>query len=136
MFVENTPLFGLIRDRLAWLTQRQRVLAENVANADTPNYRPHDLQSFSETLRAGSSEADLRLVRTNKHHLDSASISPNAQSEEINARRVYETTPSGNGVVLEEQMAKINETAISHRLATQLYRKYLSFAKMAASPRD
>jgi len=136
MFVENTPLFGLIRDRLAWLTQRQRVLAENVASADTPNYRPRDLKSFSETLRAGSNEAGLRLVRTSQGHLDSRDGSSSAQSDEISATRVYETSPSGNGVVLEEQMAKINETAISHRLATQLYRKYLGFAKMAASPRD
>ena len=40
-------------------------------------------------------------------------------------RDPYETAPAGNAVVLEEQMAKLNHTAVSHRLASELYRKHL-----------
>ena len=46
-------------------------------------------------------------------------------------RRPFETATNGNAVVLEEQMAKINETQISHDLTTQLYKKHLNMIRMA-----
>ena len=46
-------------------------------------------------------------------------------------RRPFETMPNGNAVVLEEQMAKVNETQINHNLMTQLYKKHLNMIKMA-----
>jgi flagellar basal-body rod protein FlgB len=46
-----------------------------------------------------------------------------------------ETSPNGNSVVLEEQMAKLSETEISHRLTTNLYKKHLNMLKMAIGGR-
>ncbi len=51
------------------------------------------------------------------------------------AQRVDEVAPAGNAVDLEEQMAKVNETAIAHNLTTQLYRKYLNLVRIAATAR-
>jgi flagellar basal-body rod protein FlgB len=42
MDVSTTDLFGLAERKLNWLEGRQRVLAQNIANADTPNYQSHD----------------------------------------------------------------------------------------------
>ena len=46
MELTNLPVFGLIRQRMNWLNQRQEVIAQNVANADTPDYRAQDLKAF------------------------------------------------------------------------------------------
>ena len=43
MPISDIPIFSMLRTRMQWHQERQRVLAENVANADTPNYRPRDL---------------------------------------------------------------------------------------------
>ena len=46
MELTDLPMFGLLRNRMNWLGQRQEVLAQNVANADTPNYSSRDLKAF------------------------------------------------------------------------------------------
>ena len=38
MFLGDSPIFSMMKERMYWLSDRQRVIAENVANADTPNY--------------------------------------------------------------------------------------------------
>ena len=43
-------LFDLAERRLAWTDQRRGVLAQNIANANTPGFKPHDLKSFAATL--------------------------------------------------------------------------------------
>ena len=127
-----SPL-GPIKQRLAWLDQRQRVLAGNIANADTPGYRPRDLQplAFRDAVRR---ETPSHLAVTDARHLAGATPRPTlfAETEQPD---VTEVTPAGNAVDLEEQMAKVNETAVSHKLTTQLYRKYLGLVRMAASAR-
>ena len=40
MGITDIPIFSMLRTRMQWPQERQRVLAENVANADTPKYRP------------------------------------------------------------------------------------------------
>jgi flagellar basal-body rod protein FlgB len=37
---DDIPLFGMLKSRLGYLTERQKLVAQNVANADTPGYRP------------------------------------------------------------------------------------------------
>ena len=43
MAISNIPLFSMLRTKMHWHQERQRVLAENVANADTPRFQPRDL---------------------------------------------------------------------------------------------
>lgn len=132
MDLATTPLFGLMRERMAWLGQRQRVLAENIANADTPRFRPSDIAPFVPPGDQTAVRAAAALSRTHAGHIAPAGGQARGAAEE-RARTVYEATPSGNAVVLEEQMAKVNETAIAHRLAAQVYRKYLGLVRLAAS---
>lgn len=127
-----TAPFGALKQRLAWLSQRQQVLAQNIANSDTPGYVPHDLKPlrFDEALR---STAGLAPTVTDARHL-AGMRQPEVFTVEEQQDPV-ETTPDGNAVDLEEQMAKLNETQVAHKLATQLYRKYLGMIRMAAGSR-
>ena len=121
-------LFSLLARRLDYLDQRQSVLAENIANADTPDYRARDLQPFARYL-AGSAPARLELASTQPGHL--AGARGPAAAGVGPAAGVYETTPSGNAVNLEEQMIEMTRNAADHQLALNLYRKHAAMIRSA-----
>jgi flagellar basal-body rod protein FlgB len=62
MPISDLPILSVLRTRMQWHQERQRLLAENVANADTPNYRARDLvpPDFEHALRS----AAISLART------------------------------------------------------------------------
>lgn len=130
MDLDKSALFGAVKSRLGWLTQRQEVLSQNIANADTPRYRETDLKpfQFKEILR--QEKIQLNMDVTSGSHL------PGRRKRirdfaEATVRQPFETAPNGNTVILEEQMAKVNETQAKHKLVTQLYKKHLSMIVMA-----
>ena len=45
------PLMTAIKSRLQYHQSRQKLLAENVANADSPGYKPRDLKPISRAVR-------------------------------------------------------------------------------------
>lgn len=128
------PLFAASRQRLAWLDRRQEVLAHNVANADTPGYRPRDIEPFAFEAVVRRQGERLALQVSDDGHRTGTQRSEAAFGD-ASQRRPYETAPAGNAVILEEQMAKVNETALAHDAATGLYRKYLGMIRLAIGER-
>ena len=70
MDVIDIPLLSMLKERMAWLSQRQDVLSQNVANADTPGYTARDLKpvDFEQALKRTSTQqfrgrADDRPIR-------------------------------------------------------------------------
>ena len=130
MELTKLPVFGLMRERMNWLNQRQGVIAQNVANADTPKYPSQDLKAFDfrDVIRQNSPKSrQVSVMMTKPAHIPGSrgQRGPSSFKEE-NVRRPYETAPDGNQVVLEEQMIKMNETVTNHNLITRIYRKQLS----------
>ena len=130
MSFNNITLFATARKRLDWLTQRQEVLAQNIANSDTPKYRASDLKryKFHEILRRESMQ--LNMSASEGQHLlgQRKRLRDFAEHKE---RSPYETAPNGNSVVLEEQMAKVNESQINHLFTTNIYKKHIKLFMMA-----
>ncbi|ESR26786.1 Flagellar basal-body rod protein FlgB [Lutibaculum baratangense AMV1] len=112
---------------MSWLQQRQDVLAENVANADTPRYAARDLESLDLSKYVNEGRK-IRPVRTDVSHmtLDSAGGAPRIVSTSS-----FETTPSGNSVALEEEMMKVAQTQMDYQLASGLYARSVSVLKTA-----
>jgi len=133
MNLEKIPLFAALTERMKWLTARQKVLSQNVANADTPNYRSKDLKplEFREMI-AQPEEQRVRIHRTNGAHIHVDEIKK--YETQVN-RDVSETSPTGNAVILEEEMMKVAETQIQYELTTSLYRKNLGMLKTALGRR-
>jgi flagellar basal-body rod protein FlgB len=127
----NTPFFGMLRARLDQLSERQRLIAENIANASTPGYRPRDVDTagFERMLASAAGGRGVTLVRTDPGHM-----APGGGSAEVRivTRDDSETTIDGNAVVLEEQMARAAETRMQFETGIALYQKGLELVRMAA----
>jgi flagellar basal-body rod protein FlgB len=124
----SIPLFRAMAKRMSWLGEREKVLAQNVANADTPGYVPQDLkqQSFRDLL-GGSVRPTL--AATNAKHFTSSARAAGGFATAVD--KGAETTPSGNRVSLEQEMMKVGETATQHHLVTSLYRRQLGMLRAA-----
>lgn len=129
MSIGNSVIFGMMHQKMDWLGQRQRVLAQNIANADTPDYRARDLEqlSFKDTVSRENMQVALRV--SDPQHV--ALPEQNDRFRADDASAVYETSIDENSVVLEEQMIKISETAGEFNMATNIYRKYLALHRAA-----
>ena len=123
-------VFSMLGKRLDWLNMRQRVLATNIANSDTPNFVPRDLaeSQFKRVLR--NQLAPINTVTTNRGHIRAeASRGPSARAQQQDG--TWETSPSGNAVIMEEQLIKISKTQSDHQLITNLYRKHMDMFLIA-----
>ena len=131
MPVTDLPLFSMLKTRMYWLNERQKVLAENVANADTPGFRGHDLKQldFHEALR---STGDVKLATTAPGHIGG---STGTSQFPMDNRGGFETTPRGNAVVLEDEMMKVAQTQMDYQAATALYSRSLGLIKTALGRR-
>ena len=118
---------------MAWLVQRQKILAENIANADTPGYVPKDLKQVDFSRQVAAAQRKIRVVSTREGHT-SPKVS-NASFRANEQRDPYEIAPAGNAVVIEEQMMKVAETQIDYQMMTSIYKKNIGFIKMALGKR-
>jgi flagellar basal-body rod protein FlgB len=125
----NIPLFRAMAQRMSWLGERQQVLAQNVANVDTPGYTPQDLKAPDfRSLLAGTSSR-LALATTERGRIGSGSSTQ--ASFRAEPQRGGERTPSGNAVSIEDEMMKVSQTATDYALTTNLYKRHLGMLKAA-----
>jgi flagellar basal-body rod protein FlgB len=109
-------IFELAERRLGWIDTRQRLLAQNIANADTPNYVPRDIQPFSAVLDS----LPMQAVRTNPMHL-AAFATPST----LQAIRPAQRSPDGNAVSVETELTKVADDESQQSLVTNLWKSYL-----------
>jgi len=130
MDLKKLPLFDLMARRMSWLAQRQEVLAQNIANANTPDYTPQDLKpmSFGEEMKR---LAPVDPERTSELHMAGTVVRKPTPFRSVDQRKRYEVAPDGNSVVVEEQMVKVAETQMDYQLVTNLYRKHVDMIKTA-----
>jgi flagellar basal-body rod protein FlgB len=128
--ITDLPLFSMLRTRMQWHQERQRLLSENVANADTPNFRSRDLAPL-QFNRSMPKLTALGLDRTEAGHIASSegSSSPTSRSGG------YEVRPTGNPVNLEDEMIKVAANQMDYQAATTLYTKSLGLIKTAIGKR-
>ena len=133
MGIDDIPLFSNLRGRLGWLAERQRVVAQNVANADTPGYAARDLARPTDFADALSGANRLAMARTSASHIPTA---PGATTSPFIIERTpdSETTPDGNSVVVEEQMLRMAESRMEYDAAIGFYQKSMQMLRMAARP--
>ncbi len=130
MGLMDMPVFSALTDKMRWHQTRQGLLAENVANAETPGYRGRDLKQYDYAARAGAgSMASVTTSATQPMHF---SVSSQGGGP-FDAQRManFEITPEGNGVTLEDEMMKVTTNMMDYQAATTLYQKSVRILRVA-----
>lgn len=127
MAISDLPILSMLRTRMQWHQDRQRVLAENVANADTPRFRPRDLVPLDLSQQAKSAGA-ITLARTDTGHVG---LPSGSSAHAARAQTATEARPAGNAVSLEDEMMKVAANQMDYQAATALYSRSLGLIKIA-----
>jgi len=130
----NLSVFQRLNSRMHWLSKRQSVLAENVANANTPGYKPRDLkaQSFESAMAAvpSSSPPAAAAPSSPKHFKLLASASrPDVRERQDD----MDPSITGNAVDIESELKKSSDTALEYQTMAHLYRKHMEMLRMAVA---
>jgi len=126
MQIGGISLFQALGEKMRWHQERQGVLAENIANADTPGYVERDLEAFSfgEEL---SSVVSLTMSTSSPIHMQATS--GGGRFGDLSAP--FEVTPSGNAVTLEDEMMKVSGNDMDYQAVTTLYTRSMRLLKIA-----
>jgi flagellar basal-body rod protein FlgB len=128
MAITDIPLFSMLRTRMQWHQERQRILAENVANADTPKFQPRDLAP-PQLERPQQVASLLTLTRTDDAHIGASQ--GGGSKFETSGAAAFNVRPSGNAVNLEDEMIKVASNQMDYQQATTLYARSLGLIKTA-----
>jgi len=130
MGLADLPLITALTEKMKWHQTRQGLLAENVANAETPGYRGRDLKAFGfqEHMR-NLSVTRIATDVTHAGHIAAAG----SGADGFGARRInnFEITPEGNGVTLEDEMMKVTSNQMDYQAATTIYTRSLKLIRTA-----
>ena len=135
MPISDIPIFSMLRTKMQWHQERQRVLAENVANADTPEFRPRDLKplDFGRDGRGpGQMRGQIALASTNPAHITGSAASSAFATERPNK---YDVRPAGNAVNLEDEMMKVAGNQMDYQAAISLYSRSMGLFRTAMGKR-
>lgn len=126
MAIADIPILSMFRTKMQWHQERQRILSDNVANSDTPNYRPRDLvapkfDSFAPVATAPS------LTRTVSAHQAGSDDVETFQRTDSG----FQIRPAGNAVSLEDEMIKVANNQMDFQTVSTLYTKSLALLKTA-----
>lgn len=114
--LSNVKLLNVMSAMAKHAAGRHAVIADNIANSDTPNYEAKDLQPFADVF----------------HQAEKTGLRP----QDIAAKTVVMDTgnaasPNGNTVSLEQQMMLSTQNKADHDMALAVYKKTMDMMKMA-----
>jgi flagellar basal-body rod protein FlgB len=133
MKIDDIPLFAMLRSRLGYLSQRQVVISQNVANSDTPGYASRDLKpfTFDAKLMAQGAVVGMQSTTNPAHMMPAKSRLGGASAFRSTRASVSETTLDGNSVSLEDEMMRMSDARMSYDAAVGFYQKSLEMLRMA-----
>lgn len=129
----DSPLLDSIAHSMKNLAQRQRVIAQNIANSETPGFKAQEVEApdFSALL------AHKGVPHVARPHVQVTSgmvalgVPPTQNGKVIADSNVSETKPDGNNVTLEDQLLKIGQVQTDFQTMTDLYRKQMNLLQSA-----
>lgn len=114
-----------LEGKLSYHRDRHSVLASNVANIETPGYRPMELLA----ARAGLPEPSLAVTDGAHFRTAPGSIRPGS----VVMRDDTDPRPDGNTVSLERQMARLNENRVRYTASASLVSRHIALLRYAAT---
>lgn len=132
----DLPFFSALRTQMQWHSARQSVLAENIANADTPGYTARDLQRVDYDAQFSVTKPSVAVpARTDAKHIAGRPIAGSVAGFDEARQATFEITPEGNSVVLEEESMKMTANQLDYQTVATLYQKSLGMLRTAVGRR-
>ncbi|MCP4076062.1 MAG: flagellar basal body rod protein FlgB [Gammaproteobacteria bacterium] len=121
--------FSIHDDAMILRSRRTSILAANIANADTPNYKARDMD-FSSLLKQAASgqQGNLKMARTNESHLSTASVQVDA---DIKYRNPLHASLDGNTVDSHVEQANFSENAVQYQTSLTMLNSKIHGLKLA-----
>jgi flagellar basal-body rod protein FlgB len=133
--LRDLPFFSALRTQMQWHSARQSVLAENIANADTPGFQARDLQRVNHEAQFSVARPMATApVRTDAKHIAGRPVTDTTGFDN-NYEQTFEVTPEGNSVVLEEEVMKMTANQLDYQTVATLYQKSLGMLRTAVGRR-
>ena len=136
MNLAEIPLFSMLRGRLGYLNESQKLIAQNVANSDTARYTAQELKPFAFDAKVQmhqQAQGPTVMAVTQAAHISPPNAPRRAQFKDTKSFS-SETTLNGNSVVLEEEMIKMSDARMNYDAAITFYQKSLNILRLAAKP--
>ena len=130
MEIREPTLNSMMKGHMRYMTARQQVLAQNIANLDTPGYQARDLKKVDFAKLASAHPSVLQMAPSAGLSLG-GTINPKLNLADGKDRGTFETTPTQNSVGLEDQMAKISDVNTQFQLSSNLMKKYTALYRAA-----
>ncbi|MGQ9686372.1 MAG: flagellar basal body rod protein FlgB [Thiobacillaceae bacterium] len=125
---------AFVQNALQLRARRQGILAANLANADTPNYKARDLDFAAALKGALGAGGALPLARTSPRHIASASGLANAGERAIKYRATVQPSLDGNTVDPNVERAHFAENAMHYQFLLERAMSTFRSAKLALEP--
>jgi flagellar basal-body rod protein FlgB len=132
MTLDDVPLFATLKSRLSYLADRQQVIAQNVANTDTPGFTPSDLKPFTLPGQGGAGAGLAPITPTLTSPMHMAGTQAHRMTNKAVNSPDSETTLDGNSVVLEEEMMRMSQARGDYNTAVAFYQKSIAMIQQAA----
>ncbi len=131
MNLDSIRVLAVVQRSIGWLSRNHDVLAQNIANADTPGYKARELKPVDFGALV---VRPVKVALTSPGHLrPTRPRAGGGETREI--RDPYEVSNTGNSVSLEEQAVKIASNAMDYQLAITLYGKSIGLLRAAIAQR-
>lgn len=130
--MSEPTITSMLKTHMKYMGNRQKVLAQNVANIDTPGYQAQDVKKPDFSKMAASSMGKLEMRITSEKHLTGSLSGGGRAFSTTRDRNTSETSPTKNNVTLEDQMAKISDTGAEYQISSTLLKKYNQLYRKAA----
>ncbi len=122
-------LSDALTSRMGFLTQRQGIVASNIANSNTPGYISRDLVSKGKGADTGA----FGMAVTNAQHM--MGDPGKARLAGVLTEDTRFIQHNGNSVRLDEEMLKMTDIQLNYRMMTEVYTKHAGMQKMALGQR-
>lgn len=128
-----SPLLSSITQSMKQLAERQRVIAQNIANSETPGFKAQEVEApdFSSLLTNQGVPHVARPQVQVSSGMVALGVPPTTANRVIADSDVSETKPDGNNVTLEDQLLKMGQVQTDFTTMTNLYRKQMALIQAA-----
>lgn len=131
MLARIDDYFRVQETALKLRSARQELLAANIANADTPNYKARDVDfrsAFSAALAGNSSQA---MTTSNSRHLQASSSADIFPASALRYRGEAQSSIDGNTVNVDTEMVEFSDNALRYQAALTFMQKRIEGLRAA-----